>query len=87
MSTALHFYTRADCHLCDDARVVVGSVLADRDDVTFHEIDIDAPDTPADLRARYDWDVPVVVLDGRQHSVHRVDAGRLRSALDRLAAR
>ena len=27
-------------------------------------IDIDAPDTPKDLRARYDLEVPVLALDG-----------------------
>ena len=29
-------------------------------------IDIDAPDTPQDLRARYDLEVPVLALDGSE---------------------
>ena len=39
-----------------------------------------------DLAAQYGWDVPVVLLNGRQHSFHRVDRDRLSKALDALGA-
>ncbi|SDR87374.1 Glutaredoxin-like domain [Brevibacterium sandarakinum] len=79
---ALTFLTRADCHLCDTARDTIAEAVAGRD-VSVHEIDIDTDD---DLSGQYGWDVPVVLLDGRQHSFHRVDANRLSKALVALGA-
>jgi len=69
---------KPDCHLCDDARAVIHSVLADIDGVTLEERSI--LDDPA-LHDRY-WDeIPVVLIDGRVHTIWRVDADRLRTAL------
>lgn len=79
----LTFLTRADCHLCETARTTVTEVAAGRD-VTVSEIDIDTDD---ELAAQYGWDIPVVLLEGRQHSFHRVDRDRLARALDALDAR
>ncbi|MFP3397228.1 glutaredoxin family protein [Brevibacterium sp. H602] len=78
----LTFLTRVDCHLCADALQAVTEVAAGRD-VAVTEIDIDTDD---DLAAQYGWDVPVVLLNGRQHSFHRVDRDRLSKALDALGA-
>lgn len=82
MRVELTFLTRADCHLCDIARIQVCSAVGTRD-VQVTEIDID---TDEDLRDKYSWDVPVVLLDGRQHSFHHVDRARLEKALDALLA-
>ena len=79
---ALTFLTRADCHLCEIARDTIAEVVAGRG-VSVREIDIDTDD---DLSGQYGWDVPVVLLDGRQHSFHRVDADRLSRALEALGA-
>lgn len=78
----LTFLTRIDCHLCAAALQTVTEVAAGRD-VIVTEIDIDSDD---DLAARYGWDVPVVLLNGRQHSFHRVDKDRLSKTLDALGA-
>ena len=67
------------CHLCDDARAVVLEVLADRPAVTFEELSI--LDDPA-LLDRYVEEIPVVLIDDRVHTIWRVDADRLRRALD-----
>jgi glutaredoxin len=83
MTVDLTFLTRADCHLCEQAREDIAAAVGERD-VVIAEIDID---TDAELRDKYDWDVPVVLLNGRQHSFHRVDRGRLARALDALLAR
>ncbi|MCX0277212.1 glutaredoxin family protein [Nocardia zapadnayensis] len=83
MSVELTFLTRRDCHLCETARENVQTAIASRD-VTFTEVDVD---TDADLRDKYGWDVPVVLLDGRQHSFYRVDPQRLARAIDALIAR
>ena len=78
----LTFLTRVDCHLCAQALQTVTEVAAGRD-VNVTEVDIDNDD---DLAAQYGWDVPVVLLNGRQHSFHRVDEKRLSKALDALGA-
>lgn len=78
----LTFLTRVDCHLCESARETVTEVAAGRD-VDVREIDIDTDD---DLAAQYGWDVPVVLLNGRQHSFHRVEKDRLSQAISALGA-
>jgi glutaredoxin len=70
-------YTRPGCHLCDDARAVVEAVCAELG-VRWQETDIT---TDADLHARYTEQIPVTLVDGRQHDFWRVDPGRLRAAL------
>jgi hypothetical protein len=65
------------CHLCDDARVVVAAVCADRG-VSWAEVSIlDDPD----LADRYAEQIPVVLVDGAVHDFWRVDSERLRKAL------
>lgn len=66
------------CHLCDDARAIVTEVLADVPGVTFEELSIlDDPE----LLDRYVEEIPVVLIDGRVHTIWRVDPARLRKAL------
>jgi hypothetical protein len=65
------------CHLCDDARVVVARVCEELD-VGWRELSIlDDPD----LEAQYWEQIPVTLVDGRQHDFWRVDEARLRAAL------
>lgn len=74
---AVTVYTRAGCHLCDEALSVVRTVAAERSaSVTVLDVDADPED-----RAEYGDRVPVVLVDGREHDYFRVDAERLRSAL------
>ncbi len=70
---------RAGCHLCEAARAVVAEVCADAG-VSWCEVDLDA-DPSAERRERWSDMVPVVLVDGRQHTYWRVDAARLRLAL------
>jgi hypothetical protein len=69
--------SRTGCHLCDDARTVVAAV-ADELGVGWDERDVDGDAALAD---EYGDRVPVVLLDGAEHSYWRVDAVRLRAAL------
>lgn len=71
-------YGRAGCHLCDEARAVIERVCSDLGE-TFVEIDIDGDE---DLQARYGEEVPVTLVDGKQHDFWRVDEHRLRTALN-----
>lgn len=79
MSARVTFYTRPGCHLCDEARTVVERVCADLGE-TYAELSID--DDP-ELTRRYGDEIPVTLVDGRQHDFWRVDEQRLRTALSR----
>ena len=65
------------CHLCDDAREVIARVAADLG-VTWDELSI--LDDRA-LAEQYAEQIPVTLVDGRQHDYWRVDEARLRAAL------
>ena len=71
------------CHLCDDAREVVASVLADFHGVTLEELSIL---DHADLHEKYVEEIPVLLLNGAVHNIWRVDANRLRTALEEATA-
>ena len=73
----LVLYTRAGCHLC----VVAGETLqriAGEAGLVAEERDVDAD---PELQAEYGDRVPVVLLDGREHSYFTVDVDRLRRDL------
>lgn len=65
------------CHLCDDARTVVRRVV-DELGARFEEKDITLDQ---ELHDRYWEQVPVVLIDGEQHTFWRVDEARLRRGL------
>jgi hypothetical protein len=67
------------CHLCDDARAVIARVAADLG-VGWEERSI--ADDPV-LAEEYWEQIPVTLVDGRQHGYWRVDEARLRAALTR----
>jgi glutaredoxin len=67
------------CHLCDDARLVVARVAAE---VGAEWEERSILDDPA-LLEEYSEQIPVVFVDGRQHTFWRVDEQRLRTALTR----
>jgi glutaredoxin len=69
--------TRAGCHLCVTAAETLTRIGAEADE-TLREVDVD---TDPELRAEYGDRVPVVLLDGREHSYFTVDVVRLRADL------
>lgn len=76
----LQLLTREGCHLC----VVAGETLARIGAEAGLEpvaVDVDADD---ELRAEYGDRVPVVLLEGREHSYFSVDVQRLRRDLGLL---
>ncbi len=79
MAARVTLYGRAGCHLCDDARAVIDRVCRDLGE-EYVEIDIDGDQ---DLRERYGEEIPVTLVDGKQHDFWRVDEQRLRAALAR----
>ncbi|WP_422678144.1 glutaredoxin family protein [Blastococcus brunescens] len=73
----LQLLTRAGCHLCEVAAETVTRIGAEAGLVP-EAVDVDAD---PDLRAEYGDRVPVVLLDGREHSYFTVDVVRLRRDL------
>ncbi|WP_328378128.1 glutaredoxin family protein [Streptomyces sp. NBC_01020] len=65
------------CHLCDDARAVVSAVCGEVG-AAWEEKDITQDST---LNDAYWEQIPVVLIDGEQHTFWRVDPDRLRRAL------
>ncbi|WP_338068459.1 glutaredoxin family protein [Oerskovia turbata] len=77
-------YGRVGCHLCEEAREVVGAVCADQG-VGWTEVDVDSDPSGA-LAAQYGDYVPVVTVDGVQQGFWWVDGARLARALSRRRA-
>lgn len=70
-------YSRAGCHLCDQAREIVRAVAA-ASEVAWSEQDVDVD---AELQDRFGELVPVVLVDGVRQGYWHLDAARLRRAL------
>jgi glutaredoxin len=70
-------YTRAGCHLCEEAKEEILRVRAETP-FAFRSVDIDRD--PA-LVALYNEEVPVIFVNGEKAFRYRVDAGELRKRL------
>lgn len=79
--------TRAGCCLCDNAKDQLAA-LAQELGFTLAATDVDAAAAAGDamLRTEYGDRLPVVLLDGREHSYWEVDEQRLRADLSAPAA-
>jgi glutaredoxin len=72
-------YTRAGCHLCEEAKTQMAPLLR-KFSARLREVDIDCD---AQLRALYGDDVPVIFLGERKVAKHRVDLEQLERQLAR----
>lgn len=78
-SPRVALYTRAGCHLCDDAKAVIRAART-RAEFEFEEIDIDADE---ELRRLYNEEVPVIAIDGRKAFKYRLDMNEFLKRLGR----
>ena len=74
-------YTRAGCHLCEEAKAAIAPLLREFG-ATLREINIDED---AELRERYGCDVPVIFIGERKMAKHRVDVQKFRRQLAELS--
>ena len=74
----LQLLTRAGCHLCAAAAETLERIGAEVGLVP-QLVDVD---TDPELQAEYGDRVPVVLVDGREHSYFTVDVDRLRRDLE-----
>lgn len=70
---------RSDCHACAAARADIARICAELG-VPWQTSDVDADPL---LRAEYGDRVPVILVDGQEHSCWTVQEARLRAALTR----
>jgi Glutaredoxin-like domain (DUF836) len=75
--------TKANCHLCADARDAVSRVTAALG-LEWSERSID---DDAELCERYAEEIPVVLVDGVQRDFWRIDEARLTRTLSRALDR
>ena len=73
----LQLLVRENCHLCVTAEETLARIAAEFGEVPV-QVDVD---TDPELQAEYGDRVPVVLLDGREHSYFTVDVDRLRRDL------
>ena len=69
----LTLYSRVGCHLCDVMKEQIEK-YAGRYAFSLDVVDIDKDER---LRAEYDWDVPVLLVDGEKIAKYRLDEAML----------
>jgi len=79
MPALVTLYTRAGCHLCDEAKRVLAEARR-QVEFAYEERDIDADD---ELRRLYNEEVPLVAIDGRKAFQYRVDINEFLKRLER----
>ena len=73
-------YSRPGCHLCDEAKAAIQNAgCSDR--FTLEEINIESDD---ELLRKYKYDIPVIVIDGLESFIHRVDPREFRTRITRI---
>jgi hypothetical protein len=81
----LTLLSKPGCHLCDDARRVVTDVVATfptRDGAPSVVLDEKSILDDPELFDEYVEEIPVVLVNGRVHTIWRVDPVRLTTALN-----
>lgn len=82
--TTLTLISKPDCHLCDVASEIIDTVVAELPDAAAERIEIveaSIADDP-ELHALWWEKIPVVLIDGELHAHWRLQADRLRTALE-----
>ena len=80
-TVSLTLIGKPGCHLCDNAREAIASVVADLGSAASVELDEKSILDDADLHEKYVEEIPVVLINGRVHNIYRVDPARLKNAL------
>ena len=79
MKVQVTLYTKPGCHLCDEMKAEMAK--ADCTELyALQEIDIEGDD---ELRARYRYDIPVLLINGVEAFRHKLSAGAFRAHLKR----
>lgn len=83
MPVTITLIGKPECHLCDDARAVVTEVAQQSVDTVVEEVSLD--DNPL-WEELYGELIPVVLINGAEHSHWRVDKDKLAGAINSALA-
>jgi glutaredoxin len=72
-------YSRPGCHLCDEAKAAIRNAGCD-EHFTLEEINIESD---PELLRKYQYDIPVIAIDGVESFIHRVDPREFRTRIKR----
>ena len=67
-------YSRPGCHLCEEAKATIEATRRG-DEFTIEEVNIESH---PDLLARYQYDIPVIAINGVEAFIHRIDPEEFR---------
>jgi glutaredoxin len=70
-------YSRPGCHLCEEAKHAIEAAQCP-DEYTLAEINIESD---PDLLRRYQYDIPIITINGVEAFRHRITAGAFREIL------
>jgi glutaredoxin len=70
-------YSRPGCHLCDEAKQAIQAAGC-QNEYTLTEIDIESD---PDLLRRYQYDIPVITIDGIEAFRHSLTSEEFRLAI------
>ena len=73
-------YSRPGCHLCDEARSAIENSGCS-DQFTLEEINIESD---PELFRKYQYDIPVIAIDGVENFIHRVNPKEFRTRIKRI---
>lgn len=73
-------YSRPGCHLCEEAKASIEAVRR-RVEFTIEEVNIESN---PELLARYQYDIPVIAINGVETFMHRVDPDEFKAAISKL---
>ena len=73
-------YSRPGCHLCDEAKQAIEGAGC-QNEYTLAEINIESD---PDLLRRYQYDIPVVTVNGVEAFRHRLTAAEFRKRVRQL---
>lgn len=76
--TKVVIYSKPDCHLCEEAKVVIQSAGCSTR-FTLEEVNIESD---PELKRRYRYDIPVITINGVEAFRHRVSIEEFRRAID-----
>ena len=85
---SLTLFTKPGCHLCEEAKTVVDSAIADFKSENSSENPIELTEVnileDQALLEKYGEEIPVLQINGATHAYWRIDSDRLKKALIEL---
>ena len=73
-------YSRPGCHLCDEAKSAIQNAGCS-ESFTLEEINIESD---PELLRKYQYDIPVIAIDGVENFIHRVNPKEFRTRIKRI---